>query len=131
MPGARTYVEGADLVGLILEIRAEFLARRPCANDDARRPNSLRLVAVDVLEGKSTDEQLAVLRDLLDANGALVVRQEEDDEHDIFEYADTPAAYLTDLVCAICRQILLRDPTLSEEDRRRERLSGAVQHAHD
>jgi hypothetical protein len=116
MSGAYTYVEGADLVGLILEVRDEFLARLPYELDEARRPNSIRLVAIDVFTGKSTDEQLAVMRDLLDANAGLTVRNSG---REVFPYAESPADYMKDLVCQVVYQILTRDPAFQSEDDRR------------
>jgi hypothetical protein len=116
-----TYVEGVDLADLILEVRSEFFARLPYELDDTRRPNSVRLVAIDVFEERSIDEQLAVVRDLIDANPAFTVARPED--RDIFAYADTAADYLTDLVCEVVWQVLGRDPSIREEDVRRVQLS--------
>jgi hypothetical protein len=117
MSGAYRYVDGADLQRLILEIRTEFLARLPYGSDDMQRPNSVRLVAIDIFEGKTADQQLSVLRDLLEVNPGLTIAREDD--RDIFEYSDTPAAYLTDLVCEVVCQVLDRDPTIRDEDDRR------------
>jgi hypothetical protein len=120
MAGAYTYVEGASLTELILGVRDEFLARLPYELDETRRPNSVRLVTLDVFEGKTPDEQLDVLRDLLDSNPRLILARRDED---IFAYADTPAAYLTDLVCEVVWQVLARDEAIREEDGRRLVLS--------
>lgn len=115
------YVDGDSLVSLILEVRSEFEGRRPY-EPDMLRPNSVRCVALDVLESKSTDEQLQVLRDLLDLNLNLMVTR---DSADIFMHADTPAAYLMDLVSEVIWQVLVRDPTIQAEDERRLDLAAA------
>jgi hypothetical protein len=81
----------------------------------------VRLVAIDVFEGKTADQQLSVLRDLLEVNPGLTIAREDD--RDIFEYSDTPVAYLTDLVCEVVCQVLDRDPTIRDEDDRRMALS--------
>jgi hypothetical protein len=119
MPNAYNYLEGASLVDLLLEIREEFLTRAP--HDDGTGPNSLRLVATDIFEGKTTDEQLLVWRDLLDDNPMLVVGRNGD--RDIFEHSDAPATYLTDLTSEIICQILYRDLSIREEDDRRSALA--------
>jgi hypothetical protein len=117
---AGAYVDGDSLWGLIWSVRDEFLARIPYELDEARRPNSLRLVALDVLEGRTTDEQLDILRDLIDLNPALVVAGNRDET---FEHADTPSDYILDLVSAVAAQVLGRDSALREEDQRRLALS--------
>jgi hypothetical protein len=117
---AGAYVDGDSLWDLIWSIRDEFLARIPYELDEARRPNSLRLVALDVIEGKTTDEQLEILRDLIDVNPALVLMGSRDQ---IFEHADAPADYILDLVSAVAAQVLGRDAALRDEDERRLALS--------
>jgi hypothetical protein len=119
MPSAYTYLEGASFVGLLLEVREEFLTRVP--HDDGSGPNSLRLVATDILEGKTTDEQLSVWRDLLEDNPTLMVAR--DGDRDIFEHSDAPATYLTDLTSEVICQILYRDLSIREEDDRRMALA--------
>lgn len=116
-----SYVEGADLARFVLEVRNEFVSRLPFGSDDTRRPNSVRLVAIDLLASKTTDEQLAILRDLIDANHGLVLTREDD--RDVFAYSDTPGAYLADLVCEVVCQILGRDPSIRDEDDRRLALA--------
>jgi hypothetical protein len=116
-----SYVEGADLARFVLEVRDEFVSRLPFGSDDTRRPNSVRLVAIDLLVSKTTDEQLAILRDLIDANHGLVLTREDD--RDVFEYSDTPGAYVADLVCEVVCQILDRDPSIRDEDDRRLALA--------
>jgi hypothetical protein len=121
MSVAYGYVNGADLARFVLEVRDEFVGRLPFGSDDTRRPNSVRLVAIDVFESKTTDEQLSVLRDLIEADHELVLAREDD--RDVFEYSDTPAAYVTDLVCEVVCQILARDPSIRAEDDRRLALA--------
>jgi hypothetical protein len=120
MPDGYTYVDGASLGSLVWQVRDEFETRLPYELDETRRPNSLRLTAIDVFEGKSTYEQLQVLRDLMDVNPSLIVTRDSDD---IFVHSDTPATYITDLVCEVVRQILVRDPAIRDEDQRRLHLS--------
>jgi hypothetical protein len=117
VPGIYSYVDGATLGRFLLDVRDEFWMRLPHDDDHVRRPNSIRLVAIDVLEGKTSAERLSILSELIDANPELIVLREDD--RDIFEYSDTPAAYVTDLICEVTRQILVRDPTLRDEDGRR------------
>jgi hypothetical protein len=117
MPSAYSYVDGDHLVAFVCEVRDVFEASRPGGDDDARRPNSVRLVAIDLFEGKTITQQLAVLRDLMEVNPGLIVERELG--RDIFEYSDTPTAYITDLVCGIVCQILFRDQSVRELDYQR------------
>ena len=111
----QSYIDGDALVDFILHVRGAFL--EPHADlDDDDRPNSVHLVAIEAFEARSTDAQLAIVRDLLDANPGLVV---ERNRPDMFRYADTPAAYLTDLVCEVTYQVLARDPSIDAEHHRR------------
>jgi hypothetical protein len=87
--------------------------------DDTRRPNSLRLVALDVFEGKSTSDQVAVMRDLIETDPSFSIAR----DRDIFEYADTVGAFITDFVCEFVGQVLSRDPSIRAEDDRRSALS--------
>jgi hypothetical protein len=120
MAGAYTYVDGADLVDLILETRDEFIARLPYELDESRRPNSVRLTAIDVFESKSTSGQLRILRDLFESNPGLIVARSS---NAIFAHSDTPASYITDLVCEVVCQVLARDPAIRDENQRRLELS--------
>jgi hypothetical protein len=115
-----TYVEGASLTGLLLEVRKEFWSRLPYELDDFRRPNSIRHVAIDVFEEQSTNGRLGVLHDLLVANEGLVVTAAP---QAIFASADAPADYLVDIVCAIVQDVLERDSVVATENRRREALA--------
>jgi hypothetical protein len=115
-----TYVEGTSLVGLIVEVRDEFWARMPYELDDCRTINSIRVVAVDVFDDKSIDDRLAVLRDLIEGNAELFLRRKP---QEVFAQSDSPEAYVTDLVCEVVRQVLLRDPAALAEDQRRVALA--------
>ncbi len=119
MSSAYNYLEGVAFVDLLLEVREEFLTRM--SHGDGTGPNSLRLVATDVFEGKTTDEQLSVWRDLLEENPMLIVTR--DDDRDLFEHSDAPATYLTDLTSEVICQILYRDQSIRDEDDRRMALA--------
>lgn len=120
MAGAYRFVDGDSLCGFILNVRDEFLARIPYELDDERQPNSLRLVALDHLESRSTDEQLAILKDLIDGNPGLAVERTDDD---IFRHAAVAVDYISDLLCAVVEQILRRDNDIREQDDERLALS--------
>lgn len=118
--GAYAYIDGNALVDLVLEIRDEFLARIPYEMDDARRPNSLQLVAIDVLEEKATEDQLRILRDLIELNPDFIVARGSEE---IFAHADTPATHIADLICEVACQVLRRNLELRNEDERRLALA--------
>jgi hypothetical protein len=120
MPRGYGFVDGDSLWSIILRVREEFLARAPYELDETRRPNSIRLVALDIVESKTTDEQLAVVRDLIDLNPALIIAR---NGQDIFQHSDTPGAYIEDFVCAAVCQVLSRDKSIHDEDERRLALS--------
>ena len=113
---------GAKLADLILEVRREFVHRTPRGHDDELRPNSVRLVALDVFEGKPAGEQALVVVDLLEADSGLALGR---DHSDLFRYADTAGDYLADLVCEVVYTVLARDPTIRLEDKRRIELAAA------
>lgn len=121
MPSAYSYVDGAALADLILDVRKDFVARLPYELDETRRPNAVRLVAIEVFEERSVDERVAVVRDLMVSNSGL--RIERDTERDMLEYADTAEDCITDLVCEVVCQVLGRDPSIREENERRLALS--------
>lgn len=114
------YVDGDHLWMLILSVEKEFHARAPYESDDERRPNSLRLVAVDCLERMGKRKQRAVLTDLIERNQSLRV---ERTENEIFRCASTPDDYASDLICAVVEQVLRRNQAVREEDDRRLALS--------
>jgi hypothetical protein len=118
--GAYTYVEGDHLAQFILDTREEFIGREACDLEEARRPNTLLLVAIDLFESLGPAGQLRILRDLLTSNPELVI---ERDSREMFEHADTPSAYITDCVCEVARQVLARDLTIRAEDERRLELA--------
>lgn len=120
MSTAYSYVAGDNLWRLILRVREDFVARGPYEDDETRHPNSIRLVAIETFEDKTTDEQLAVLRDVIEANPGLIVEHEQN--RDVFEYSDTVASYITDLICHVVCQIVARDPDIRLEDNRRRAL---------
>lgn len=114
-----TYVDGDSLIAFILDVRDRFSAEDGSDFSDDR-PNSVHLVAIEIFEGLPADKQLAIVRDLLQANPSLHLKREG---RDLFVYSDTPAAYLTDLVCEVTWQVLERDPTVSAEHHRRLALA--------
>lgn len=118
--GAYAYLEGDALAEFIFAVRDGFVTSEACARDDAHQANSMRLVALDVFEGKSLDERLRVVRDLLASNLELVITR---DSREIFAHADTPAAFISDLACEVACQVLARDPAMRAEDGRRLRLA--------
>jgi hypothetical protein len=121
MPSGYCYVEGDALGSFILQVRKEFVDCRLYLDHDTGQPGSIRLVAIDAFERKTIDERLLILHDLLAANRGLIVNREE--YRDIFEHSDTPIAYLTDLVCEVAHQVLVRDPNIRSEDEERMALA--------
>jgi hypothetical protein len=121
MASPYTYVDGADLVSLLLDVRNEFVSRRPYELDVMRRPNTVWLVAVEVFDDRSSAEQAAVVRDLMHANRRLTFTRRT--ASDIFSHATTIADYIVDLVCEAVCEILLRDPMIRKESECREALS--------
>jgi hypothetical protein len=118
-----TYVDGDNLVAFILGVRDRFSAGDGSDFSDDR-PNSVHLVAIELFESLPADTQLAIVQDLLQANPSLLVKREG---RDVFAYSDTPAAYLTDLVCEVTWQVLERDPTVRTEHHRRLALAADFQ----
>ena len=116
MPERKSFIDGDALVDFILDVRTTFLAPDANLRDADDRPSSVHLIAIEAFEARSTDGQLAIVRDLLDANPGLIVERHGPD---MFRHADTPAAYLTDLVCEVTYQVLARDPSIDEEHHRR------------
>lgn len=63
---------------LILSVEKEFHTRAFTEPDDERRPDSLRLIAVDRLERMGKRRQRAVLTDIIERNPSLRVERTED-----------------------------------------------------
>lgn len=116
-----TYVDGADLVSLILDVRSQFVNRLPYELDAMRRPNTVRLVAVEAFDERSPADQAAVIRDLMHENRRLTFTRRT--ASDIFCHSTTVADYVVDLVCEAVCEVLLRDPLIREETERREALA--------
>lgn len=124
---AYSYVDGDHLVGFILKVREEFLRRGPLERGEESRPNSLSLVAIDLFEGTSTDQQLEVLRNLLADNPGLLLTGSVEEN---FAHSDTAETYIVDLVCGVVRQVLMRDPGIAREEFRRVALAAAMLEEH-
>jgi hypothetical protein len=118
-----SFIEGGDLVDLILEVREEFLGRTPYDLDDARQPNSVRLVALAVLEDRSNEVRARIIGDLDVVE--LDLRLADVEPSEVFAQAATPREYLTDLVCEVVSQVLRRDEYIRSEDHRRLQLAAA------
>jgi hypothetical protein len=116
MAGADRYVDGDSLWKLILSVEKEFHARIHYELDDERRPDSLRLVAVECLERMGKRRQRAVLTDLIERNPSLRVERTEDH---LFRHASTPDDYVADLISAVVEQVLRRNRVVRDEDDRR------------
>jgi len=122
-PDKATRAEGDHLDRLIQEVKREFFARSASTSFEGgfREANTLRVVAVEVLEGLALEAQIATLSDLFLRNECLVLRR---DAADIFVTADSPAGVLTDLVCEVVWQLLIEDPLIQMEDEARETCAG-------
>jgi len=116
MDGAHRYVEGDSLWTLILSVEKEFHMRAVTTPSDERRPDSLRLIAVDRLERMGKRRQRAVLTDLIERNPSLRVERTEDH---LFRHASTPDDYVADLISAVVEQVLRRNQAVRDEDDRR------------
>jgi hypothetical protein len=122
VPVSYNYIDGDGLARFILDVREEFMARPAHGDgDDTGRPNSVRLVAIDVFEDKPLDERLSVLADIISVNPGLIL--ERHGSRDVFEYSDTAASYVTDIVCQIACQVLALDESIRGEDSRRLALA--------
>ncbi len=123
MSSPYTYVDGADLVSLVLDVRYEFVGRSPYELDAMRRPNTVWLVAVDVFDDRAPADQAAVVLDLMQKNPSLMLTRRT--AGDVLAHATTIAHQFADLVCGAVCEILLRDPLIRDESERRESLSQA------
>jgi hypothetical protein len=111
-----TFVDGAHLTRLILDVRDEFHARPGCDDALGRRPNTVRAVALDRYTSRSVNGKLAILRDLVERNADLLLTREP---RDVFAHSDGPGTYLADLVREVVAEVLLRDPDIHAKDARR------------
>jgi transcriptional antiterminator Rof (Rho-off) len=109
-------VEGVSLRRLIQDVHDEFVVR--CAYDEFelefRQANCVRVVALDMFDRKSPDEQVAVVADLLCHNGEM--RLLRGDKTTVFASAESPGEIIVDLVCEIVWQVLMRDHEVRVED---------------
>jgi hypothetical protein len=86
------------------------------------QPNSVRLIAIEVLGQFDASDRALILSDLLELNPELFL---ERDVEDIFVAASTPSDFLTDVICEVAAQPLRRDPKVHAEDELRLALAGA------
>lgn len=119
-----TTFEGLSLQRLVDAVRSEFL-NRPGYHQDAegwKQVNSVRLVAVGVVDELSVEERLDVVGDLLRLNDdRILIRSHEA----IFQASDAPETFITDLICEIVWQALMHDVEIRIEDEIRHALAGS------
>lgn len=105
------------------EVREEYWGRGPFEEylEGVRQPNTVRLVAGQVLEAMAPDRQTAVMGDLLRLESMALIREPEE----VLQAADSVGDMLFDLACEACWQILVADIELRIEDEVRGALTRA------
>jgi hypothetical protein len=103
------------------EVQEEYWGRGPFEEylEGVRQPNTVRLVAGQVLEAMTAHQQAAVMGDLLRLESIALVREPEE----VLQAADSVGAMLFDLACEACWQILVSDVELRIEDEIRAALA--------
>jgi len=117
-----TYVEGASLTALLLEVRSAFVSALPVDECEGYSvPNSVRALALEAFDGQPPTERSRIILDLFEANGSLRLPQTSDN---LFAHAHAPSDFISDLVCEVVSQVLRRDPSIQAEDELRLALAG-------
>lgn len=96
-------------------MRSEYVLRSPYddLSGGLRQTNTIRLVAGEIFDDLSKDQQLAVICDAYALDSHEFLR---DDPREIFKASDTIANHLFDLVCELAWQVLVSDIELRIED---------------
>lgn len=116
-PDGANRLRGENLWHLIEEVRYQFFSQSPETNRTRyRQASSARIVTIEVYAGLSFESRVAIVADLMRASEEMVLSR---DARDVFAHSDTPQAYITDLVCEVVYQELMRDPEVIMEDESR------------
>jgi len=121
--GTPTRIGAGPLVNLIDEVRAEYW-RRPAYDeygDHIRQANAVRVVAGEILEGRSAADRVKILADLQGSEELRLACHPAE----VFGTASTANEVLFDLICEVCWQILMRDLEIRIEDEIRSALAEA------
>lgn len=105
---------GPDLRAFIEAVREEYRRREPYEEylGGVRQPNTVRLVAGQVLEEMAPDRQAALTGDLLRLESLSLFRELDE----VFEASDSVGALVFDLACEVCWQLLVSDVEIRIED---------------
>lgn len=110
-----SYVEGADLIGLAVDVTSEFRRREAFERDSSRRPNSLRLVASELFEVLPEIARHRIVADVYGADDLFIEFEPMSDPW----VATTASDLVSDLVAYAVAQVLRRNRDLRIEDDRR------------
>jgi hypothetical protein len=107
----------------VSDVRSEYWSRGPFDQflGGARQPNTVRLVAGQVLEDLPAPHRVALVGELLCLEELELIR----DLDRIFRFADSVGAVVFDLACEVCWQILVSDVEIRIEDEIRAALTAA------
>ena len=110
---------GRYLRDFVEEVRDEYWCREAFEDlGGVRQPNTVRLVAGQVLEAMAPSRQSGLMGDLLGLESMALVREPEE----VLQAADSIGAMLFDLACEACWQFLVADVELRVEDEIRAAL---------
>ena len=106
-------------------VRSEYWLRQPYEDYSSglRQANTVRVVACQVLEKLSHEEQLAVVRDLYTLESVELLRGTPSE---VFGASDSIRSHIFDLACEVTWQMLVSDLEIRVEDEIRMALAEGV-----
>jgi hypothetical protein len=115
-------LQGENLRRLSDAVRVEYWSRGPyeAYAGGLRQPNTVRVVACQLLEALPPPAQLAIVEDLYTLDSIELLRG---DPGKIFAASDSVRSHIFDLACEVVWQTLVADIDVRVEDEIREALA--------
>jgi hypothetical protein len=112
---------GRELAGFVESVRLEYWRRERYEEHPGgvRQPNSVRVVAGQILEDLGPVRRSAVVAELLELESVELVS----DLDAVFRASDSVGTMVFDLVCEVCWQLLVADLEVRIEDEVRAALA--------
>jgi hypothetical protein len=122
---AHSGLQGENLRRLTDAVRAEYWRRGPYEvyAGGLLQPNTVRVVACQVLDALPAAAQLAIVEDLYTLDSIELVRG---DPGEVFAASDSVRSHIFDLACEVVWQTLVADIGVRVEDEIREALAEGV-----
>ncbi len=115
-------LQGENLLRLARAVRREYWRRDPyeAYTGGLRQPNTVRVVACQLLEALPPARQLAIVEELYALDSLELLR---DEPGEVYAASDSVRSHIFDLACEVVWQTLVADVRIRVEDEIREALA--------